>query len=119
MRTIAIAVAILTGCAGANYRPIIDTRGVDQNRYEADLRDCQGFAARAAGAVESAAAGAIVGAILGSIIAAAVGGNRQVRNQSSALGAVSGATGAGAQGEINQHDIVRRCVAGRGYSVLQ
>ena len=30
--------AILTGCA---YRPNIDLHGVDINRYETDIRDCE------------------------------------------------------------------------------
>ena len=49
----ASAVSLLSGCAatsGANYRPIVDTQGVDFNRYESDLRACQGYATQTASA---------------------------------------------------------------------
>jgi outer membrane lipoprotein SlyB len=110
-----------TGCAttaGANYRPIIDSKGVDLNRFETDLRECQSFAQQTAGAAESAAAGAAAGAILGAVLAAAAGNNYS-RSSTARVGAVTGAVGAGAEGETNQRNIVRRCLAGRGYRVLQ
>ena len=114
-------VALLSGCAattGANYRPIVDTKGVDFNRYEADLRECQAYATQTAGAAESAAAGALAGAILGGVLAAAAG-SRYSRTSNARVGAVSGAVGAGVEGERNQRTIINRCLAGRGYSVLK
>ena len=120
--TLFVSTAFLGGCAtqqmGANYRPIIDSRGVDFNRYEADLKDCQQYAHQTAGAAESAAAGAVAGAALGAVLAAAAG-SRYSRNQSARVGAVGGAVGAAAEGENNQRNIIRKCLAGRGYSVLQ
>lgn len=118
--TVCIA-SLLTGCAatsGSNYRPIVDTRSVDLNRYENDLRDCQGYATQTAGAGESAAAGALAGAVLGGVLAAAAGKNYS-RTSTARVGAVTGAVGAGAQGETDQRNIIRRCLAGRGYKVLQ
>lgn len=111
--------ALLTGCAnsGANYRPIIDTQGIDFNRYEADLRDCQAFAKQAAGAGQSAAAGAIGGAVIGAAIAAAAGSSND-RAASARVGAVGGAVGAGVEGDRNQRNIINRCLTGRGYRVL-
>ncbi|NDG19786.1 MAG: glycine zipper family protein [Betaproteobacteria bacterium] len=103
---------------GVNYRPIVDTRGVDFNKFEADLRDCQQFAHQTASAAESAAAGAVAGALLGAALGAAAG-SRYSRNRTAAVGAVSGAAGAAAQGETDQRNIIRRCLSGRGYSVLQ
>lgn len=117
-----LAVAIVAGCAhtGANYRPIIDTRGgsVDLNRYEADLRECQQYAAQTAGAAESAAVGAAAGAILGAVLAAAAGRSYD-RAATARVGAVSGAVAGAGSGETDQRNIIRRCLAGRGYSVLQ
>ncbi len=110
--------AFLGGCAGANYRPIVDNKGVDLNRYEADLQECQAYATQTAGAGTSAAAGAAAGAILGAALAAAAG-SRYDRNSTARVGAVSGAVGAGAEGEKNQRNIINRCLAGRGYKVLQ
>ena len=115
------AAAFLVGCAatsGANYRPIVDNKGVDQNRYESDLRECQSYATQTAGAADSAAAGAVAGALLGAVLAGAAGRNYS-RSSSARVGAVSGAVGAGVEGERNQRTIINRCLAGRGYRVLQ
>jgi hypothetical protein len=108
----------LAACAGPNYRPLIDSRGVDMNRYEADLRDCQQYAAQTAGAAQHAAAGALIGALLGAALATAAGSRYDAR-ASARVGAVAGGVSGGAQGEMSQRDISRRCLAGRGYSVLQ
>lgn len=111
----------LGGCAapgGAHYRPIVDTKGVDLNRYEADLRECQSYATQTAGAAESAATGAAAGALFGAVVAAA-GGRSYNRTSSAGIGAVTGAAGAGLQGETDQRNIIRRCLSGRGYRVLQ
>ena len=115
------AAAFLVGCAatsGANYRPIVDSKGVDLNRYESDLRECQSYATQTAGAADSAAAGAVAGALLGAVLAGAAGKNYS-RSSSARVGAVSGAVGAGVEGERNQKSIINRCLAGRGYRVLQ
>lgn len=114
-------VVLLSGCAattGANYRPIIDSKGIDFNRYEADLSECQAYATQTASAAQSAAAGAIAGAVLGAALAAAAG-SRYDRSSTARVGALSGAVGAGAEGERNQRTIINRCLAGRGYRVLQ
>ena len=121
----ALTISILlaqVGCAntGANYRPLIDTRGgtVDATRYESDLRECQQYAAQTAGAGEKAAIGAAAGAIFGAVLAAAAGGGYD-RSATARVGAVTGAVGGAAQGENDQRSIIRRCLGGRGYSVLQ
>jgi outer membrane lipoprotein SlyB len=117
----AFVVVSIGGCAatsGANYRPIVDNKGVDLNRYEMDLRECQNYALQTAGAAESAAAGALAGAVLGAVLAGAAGKNYS-KSSTARVGAVSGAVGAGAQGETNQRNIINRCLAGRGYRVLQ
>lgn len=122
-KTIAIAVCLaLAACAsrpmGENYRPVIDTKGVDAARLENDLRECQAYAATVAGAAEQAMAGAVAGALLGTLLAAAAGGGYS-RNQHAAVGAVAGMSGGAVAGERDQRDVIRRCMAGRGYNVLQ
>jgi hypothetical protein len=109
-------IALVVGCAGPAYRPIIDTQGVDFNRYEADLRDCQSFSTQTADAAKSGAVGATAGAVLGSVLAGVTGDNRK---SSAELGAITGAISGAASGETNQRNIIRRCLAGRGYRVLQ
>ena len=116
-----ITVSIFTaGCAntGANYRPMIDTKNVDFNKYEVDLKDCQDYARQTYGAGEGAVAGAAAGAALSALLAA-VGGRRYDKSASAKQGAVLGAVAGGAQGETDQRSVIRRCLAGRGYSVLQ
>ena len=109
---------LLAACAGASYRPMIDSRDVDMNKFEADLRDCQQYAAQVSGAGTNAAIGATAGAIFGAVLAAAAG-SRYDRGATARVGAVTGAASGGVQGETNQRDVIRRCIAGRGYSVLQ
>jgi outer membrane lipoprotein SlyB len=113
-----VAILSLTACAGANYRPMIDTRNVDMNKYEADLRDCQQYAQGAADAGTGAAVGAGVGAVLGFALAA-ISGSRYDRGASAGVGALTGGVAGGAQAERGQHNVVKRCISGRGYSVLQ
>jgi outer membrane lipoprotein SlyB len=122
-RRVCVAVVLpvfVAGCAGTGqqYRPIVDARNIDYNKYEADLKDCQQYASQTAGAAQTAAIGAGIGAVLGAVLAAAAG-SRYDRAATARVGAVSGAVGGGAQGETDQRNIIRRCMSGRGYSVLQ
>lgn len=111
---------VLSGCAtsGANYRPMVDTKGVDMNRFEADLGECRQYAVQVSGAAEHAAAGAAVGAIFGAVLAAAAG-SRYDRGATARVGAITGAASGGVEGERNQRNIIRNCLSGRGYRVLQ
>lgn len=111
-------VVLLAACAGATYRPLVDSRNVDMNKFEADLRDCQQYAEQVAGAGTNAAVGAVAGAIFGAVLAAAAG-SRYDGGATARVGAVAGGVSGGAQGETNQRDVIRRCIAGRGYTVLQ
>jgi outer membrane lipoprotein SlyB len=107
----------ISGCAnmGANYRPIVDNKNVDLNNYEKDLQECQQFANQAPDATK----GVVAGAILGALIGAAVGGrNSYVRNSTINYGATAGAMTGGAEAENSQRNIIKRCLSGRGYSVL-
>jgi len=114
------AAALLTGCAstGSNFRPIVDNKGVDLNRYEVDLQECQVYAKQTANAGKSAAAGAAAGAALG-LALALIGGGGYKKGASAGAGALVGGVSAGAQGETNQRNIIRTCLNGRGYKVLQ
>ena len=121
MRLIAsfAAIALLAGCAtapgGADYRPMVDT-GHRIGDYNADLAECQQYAQRAAGAGDGAVAGAVGGAIVMGVLSAILGGGGHGRW--AAVGALSGAASGAAAGETNQRDVIRRCMANRGYSVL-
>lgn len=110
-----LSVALLAGCA--SYRPIVDTRGVDMNRYETDLAGCQQYADQvspAGHALVGAAAGAGLAAIL-----AAVSGGRIDSGSSARMSGVLGAAAGGGHGAEAQVNVIRNCMRGRGYSVLQ
>ena len=109
---------VLAGCAGANYRPLVDMQGVNGAKYESDLSACQSYAGQVGGAGEHAAIGAGIGAILSGALAM-IGGNRYDAGRSAAAGALLGGAGGAGAGESSQRDVVRRCMAGRGYRVLQ
>ena len=107
----------LVSCATApSYRPVVDTQGVDLNRYEQDLSECKNYAAQVDPA-RRAAGGAIVGAIFGAALAGAIGG-RNFAGTGARVGAVEGVGVGAASGVIDQHTVVRNCLAGRGYRVL-
>ena len=115
MKAVAIVVALsLSGCA--TYQPIVDTKGVDMNQYNTDLRECQSYAGQV-DAGSHAAAGAVAGVVLGAVIGALIGG-RQGANFGAATYGVTGAAAGGAEGAQAQRGIILRCMTGRGYRAL-
>jgi outer membrane lipoprotein SlyB len=110
-----LCAAALAGCAtaGANYVPVVDLKQKDPHQYAVDLQECQGLAMQRANAASGAVAGAIFGALLGALVAPP-GDRNYVASHAALIGAAGGA------GQTNgtQEDIVKRCLAGRGYSVL-
>lgn len=118
--TTALVVALLAGCATGpmNYEPIVDLRSGQEATYQQDLAACRGYATRVMNAQQSAAAGAIAGALLGAALGAAAGGNGRFNGRMAGVGAITGGVGAAAEAEGGQRGIVNRCMAGRGYAVL-
>lgn len=107
----------ITACAntGTNFRPIIDTKNVDINQYETDLKECQQYAEQKIGAAEKATIGAGAGAVLGGVLAAVGNGDK---GSSSRIGGVMGAVSGFTSGEKDQRTVIKRCLIGRGYKVL-
>ena len=122
----AVALGMMAGCAapggtrgtGANWEPVVDVRPHQQPTYANDLRECQAHATRVMDAQQAAVAGAIGGAILGALLGAAAGGGSRFNSRMAGVGAVSGGVSAAAGAEGGQRGIISRCLAGRGYSVL-
>ncbi len=56
---------LLTACAGAEVRPIVDMKDVNGTRYEKDLAECQEYVKEASGMGGTAAEGAGAGAVIG------------------------------------------------------
>lgn len=117
VKTIAsiVIVLMLAGCAtsGANYRPVVDLHNRDPGRYQTDLSECQAYATQRMDAASGAVAGAVAGALLGAFLTPR-GSRNYVAGRGAVLGGLAGAGGA----NETQETIVKRCLAGRGYSVL-
>ena len=110
--TVCVAVLTATACA-SQPNPIIDTKGVDMAAYRRDLAECQRYAEEvpmAAGAAKGAVAGGAYGAAVGSINGRATEG--------AGTGAISGAAWSMLEADREKQRVVKRCVAGRGYRVL-
>lgn len=109
---VALVATVLGGCA-SHPDPIIDTKGVDIAKYELDLADCKSYADNI-GVTDGAAKGAVVGAAVGAAVGAITG--------NAARGAGYGGVSGGAQSGLNnkraKEQVVKKCISGRGYRVL-
>lgn len=125
----AIAV-FLAGCSPpslAEYEPVIDTFSVDMSSYKNDLVQCRSVASAAKVKYDQAAAKALttnilVGAIAGAVVGSAVGsGNGDLTRYGAATGMAAGAGSAANEQIIAKYGpnkIVDRCMANRGYPIL-
>ena len=113
-----MVVAVTVGCAGANVRPLVDMKGVNEAAYEKDLSDCQAYAQQQSGMGETAAKGGGAGAVVGGLLGLVTGGNASGIAQAAGAGAVIGAAGGAFTGNQAQEAVVKRCLSGRGYKVL-
>jgi len=102
----------------STYKPIVDNAGIrDAGQYEADVTDCQRYAGHI-DPVASAAGNAVAGAIVGALIGAAIGDRRSFARYGATVGAANGAVAGAVNAGQMQGQIVRNCMAGRGYVVL-
>jgi hypothetical protein len=109
-----IATLTLSACA-STYRPTVDPTQ-SPPRYEQDLAECRQFA----GDDARAGVGAIVGGVLGAGISTLmfVGSGLKADHVHTGVAAI-GAIFGGLSAMKEQRNIVARCMAGRGYSVLE
>ena len=111
---VAPMIVMLVGACSSSPGPIVDTKGVDMSRYYADLDDCKGYGDQVRiedGMARGAAAGGAVGAATGAILDESVG-------EYAGVGAVAGAAKSGIRGDRERSEVVKRCMRGRGYRVL-
>ncbi|RMF98261.1 MAG: glycine zipper family protein [Gammaproteobacteria bacterium] len=104
--------ASIAACA-ANTGPIIDTKGVDMQAYQRDLGECQAYSEQistAKGVAKGAAGGAAVGAATG-----AISGNP---GKGAGYGAIFGGAASARLNEREKSQVVKNCLRGRGYRVL-
>ena len=111
----ALAFVITTACTTTD-EIIIDEKGVDQARYQQDLAECQGYSEQVKTGEKSAkgaASGAAVGGAIGAIV-----GNSSSAARGAGVGAVSGGAKGLSRGEQDEIRVVKNCLRGRGYRVL-
>jgi hypothetical protein len=108
----ATTVIMLAGCA-AHPEPIVDMKGVDPDKYARDWQECAAYTDEVViskGVAKGAATGAVVGAASGAIRGDAAGGAAQ--------GGLYGGTKSGLYADRAKQKVFKRCLAGRGYRVL-
>jgi hypothetical protein len=82
---------------------------------EDDLSDCRGYAEQVAigkKAAKGSASGAVTGGAIGAV------SKRSDAGEGAAVGAITGAVKGLNEGEHSQNRVVKNCLRGRGYKVL-
>lgn len=102
---------------GKTYTPVIDMAGVDSGRYSQDLNACRQYASQVDDG-KAMLTGAIGGALVGAMLANSFGLHGSNASGVANTGAFSGMSAAGGKAVNSQEQIMRNCMAGRGYRVL-
>lgn len=101
--------------ASCTYRPIVDLKGLDEEKYKQDLSECTALADQAQ---DSTLSNTLIGAGLGAIFSGIVGGN----SNATAAGAAIGGTGGLFKGQSDKgserKEVLINCLYNRGYNVL-
>lgn len=109
---VCLAVVAVSACS-SHPEPIVDTKGVDMSVYDADLAECSEYAEQihaGKGVAKGAAGGAVVGAATG-----AISGEP---GRGAGYGSIWGATSSGLDADRDKQRVVKQCLRGRGYKVL-
>lgn len=113
---------LLLGCATGqspyvgSRDVIVDTAGVDMYAYQRDLAECRSYADQVPMA-SRAGVGVVGGAVVGGLLGAAVGDSSSAKRAAGA-GAVVGGAGGTASAYGDRQQVLRSCMTGRGYRVL-
>jgi outer membrane lipoprotein SlyB len=112
-----LATALVLGAACTTTDEIIiDKKGVNMTRYEQDLAECRAYATEVKTG-EKAARGAVSGAVVGGAIGAVVDGSEGA-GRGAGVGAISGGARGANQGGREEVQVVKNCLRGRGYRIL-
>lgn len=112
-----LATAVLSAACTTTNEIIIDKKGVDMARYAADKAECEAYAEEVA-VGEKAVRGAASGAVVGGAVGVIVGDSSEAAARGAGVGAVTGGARGISQGERDKVQVVKRCLRGRGYRVL-
>ena len=112
-----VALLALAGCvAPARDRVIVDTKGVDPETYRIDLEECAEYAGLVdvqGRVVTNAAGGAVLYGVLGAVLA-----DGDLAKRTAGAGGVLGGVRGGVRATREQDRVMRNCLRGRGYRVL-
>ncbi len=111
---------LLSACAGNSQQAsggvIIDTKGVDMQAYYQDLHECRNYASQvntASKVTGKVISGAVIGGAIGAIT-----GNSDTAKRAAGVGGLLGAVKGSGQAGREKQRVIRNCLAGRGYRVL-
>jgi uncharacterized protein YcfJ len=121
--TTAVALLLATGCTVAPQRhaTLVDYQqpGYSQGQYRQDDRECNDLARqRPSTTADGAVGGLLAGVLLGAIVGNAYGDTGHGAAYGAALGTASGGLHGAADSATTYKQIVRNCMIGRGYRVL-
>ena len=116
-----VSLCFIVGCAQTdlsdrNDIAIIDTRGVDESVFKKDYSECSDFAKNIDLTERTLKQGAVAGAT-GAAVGAIIGGEEAAKKIGGSA-AVLNAVEANLDGRNEQAKIIKNCLRGRGYKVL-
>jgi hypothetical protein len=117
---ICIGIIFLQACAssGSGFSPIVDKKGLDEMAYQRDLLECQGLSQETGATGKTVATQAAGGAAVGALLGLVGGGNKTGIAQTAGIGGVIGGASGAYSGTKEKEMVIRRCLNGRGYRVL-
>ncbi len=115
LMALSVAALAIVACTTTD-EIIIDRKGVNMAQYEKDLAECRLYAQEVRTG-EKAVRGAASGAVIGGAVGAVVGGSDDAA-RGAGVGAITGGAKGVSQGERQELQVVKRCLGGRGYRVL-
>ena len=110
-----VTLLVVAGCTTTD-EIIVDEKGINMAAYQKDLAECQTYASSVKSG-EKTAKGAASGAVVGGLIGAITGGSSGAVT-GAGVGAVGGGAKGASEGEQTEVEVVKRCLSGRGYRVL-
>jgi outer membrane lipoprotein SlyB len=115
-----LALVLLAACGNnrhhGNSGIIIDTKNTDMSNYQQDLAECEQYTEQVATG-KHVTSGAVGGAVLGGLVGAAVG-NSTTAQRGAGAGAITGTAKGVSKSEQEKSRVLRNCLRGRGYKIL-
>ena len=111
---------LVSACAQQGHQAggdiIIDTKNVDMGAYYQDLHECRNYAAQVP-VGEKIVSKTVTGAVVGGALGAIVGDSSSAKRAAGAGGLLGAVRGTG-QAYQEKRRVVRNCLRGRGYRIL-